>query len=675
METHVSTDSEASARRKLNPEEVGGAAAGIGPDEICDLVMKGGITSGVVYPLAVCELAGRFRFKNIGGTSAGAIAAAASAAAERGRRIGRGTAFDGLASLPGWLGGNGNLLSLFHPEPATRPIFQALTAALERDGGGWRKAIAAARSAAWSFPVTAMAGALPGLLLLALVMTQSAGAGLTWVGGLAALLLTLAGAFLAPAVRLIRRVAWSIPANCYGLTTGCGPAKGPTPPLTNWFDELLNTLAGKEERIEGTDLPAPLTFGDLWSAAQPGAVLEDLRNDPVQRSINLEMVTSCLTHGRPYRFPLETKIFYFDPVAWRKLFPEHVVLWMERHERPNKDDSPTVTAEGVGRLVRLPDPEHLPVVVAARMSLSFPLLISAVPLHAVDFTRECNKKNSAERPAGAPLRAEICWFSDGGISSNFPIHFFDAPLPRWPTFGVDLSEFSPDEAPVDAADVDRVEPHAVWPLDEELPPEDPNGKPPARRSFNHQGWQQSWTRFDQGSDIERLLGFGEAILNTMQNWRDNTQMRLPGYRSRIIHVNAAPWEGGLNLNMQPDVIARLSDRGRRAGSALARRDADWWDEHRWIRYRSAMAVLESFLEQMPKGYRQGLSARALCDLIEVSRSSPTPSFAWKNAKQSAFAVEATLRLIEMRESWKDNGETFGNGAPRPLPELRISPRV
>jgi hypothetical protein len=42
----------------------------------CDMVMKGGITSGVVYPTAICELATQYQFRNIGGASAGAIAAA-----------------------------------------------------------------------------------------------------------------------------------------------------------------------------------------------------------------------------------------------------------------------------------------------------------------------------------------------------------------------------------------------------------------------------------------------------------------------------------------------------------------------------------------------------------------------------------------------------------------------
>jgi len=50
-----------------------------------DLTMEGGTTSGVVYPLAICELATDFRFRNVGGASAGAIAAALTAAAELGR--------------------------------------------------------------------------------------------------------------------------------------------------------------------------------------------------------------------------------------------------------------------------------------------------------------------------------------------------------------------------------------------------------------------------------------------------------------------------------------------------------------------------------------------------------------------------------------------------------------
>jgi hypothetical protein len=70
----------------------------------CDLVMKGGVTSGIVYPLAVCELARKYRFRRIGGTSAGAISAAATAAAELGRWTGKNEGFAKFANLPFELG-------------------------------------------------------------------------------------------------------------------------------------------------------------------------------------------------------------------------------------------------------------------------------------------------------------------------------------------------------------------------------------------------------------------------------------------------------------------------------------------------------------------------------------------------------------------------------------------
>jgi hypothetical protein len=55
----------------------------------CDIIMKGGITSGVVYPLAVLELARKYRLRNIGGTSAWALASVLTTAGEYGRESGR----------------------------------------------------------------------------------------------------------------------------------------------------------------------------------------------------------------------------------------------------------------------------------------------------------------------------------------------------------------------------------------------------------------------------------------------------------------------------------------------------------------------------------------------------------------------------------------------------------
>jgi hypothetical protein len=70
----------------------------------CDIVMAGGVTSGIIYPGAVAMIARRYSFHCIGGTSVGAIAAAVTAAAEYGRRTGLNpNAFAQVAALPsGW---------------------------------------------------------------------------------------------------------------------------------------------------------------------------------------------------------------------------------------------------------------------------------------------------------------------------------------------------------------------------------------------------------------------------------------------------------------------------------------------------------------------------------------------------------------------------------------------
>jgi hypothetical protein len=101
------------------------------PKKYCDLIMKGGVTSGVVYPLAVCELASEYWFKNIGGTSAGAIAAGITAAAECGRRrSGSDAGFKQLARLPDDLKQENFLASLFKPDPDTKKVFEVVLAAM-----------------------------------------------------------------------------------------------------------------------------------------------------------------------------------------------------------------------------------------------------------------------------------------------------------------------------------------------------------------------------------------------------------------------------------------------------------------------------------------------------------------------------------------------------------------
>lgn len=80
-------------------------------------------------------------------------------------------------------------------------------------------------------------------------------------------------------------------------------------------------------------------------------------------------------------------------------------------------------------LFELPPPENFPILSTARMSLSFPLLFSTIPLWAIDYGIDYKLgKRGFQR----------CQFSDGGISSNFPMHLFDGLIPLWPTFGIQL---------------------------------------------------------------------------------------------------------------------------------------------------------------------------------------------------------------------------------------------
>jgi hypothetical protein len=105
--------------------------------EPCDLVMKGGITSGVIYPQAVLALAEHYYFRNIGGTSAGAIAAAMTAAAEYGRE-GQSRASGNEQDQAGFaylqnnvvtqLKTEGFIHDLFRPPAATRPLLDGLLA-------------------------------------------------------------------------------------------------------------------------------------------------------------------------------------------------------------------------------------------------------------------------------------------------------------------------------------------------------------------------------------------------------------------------------------------------------------------------------------------------------------------------------------------------------------------
>jgi hypothetical protein len=479
---------------------------------------------------------------------------------------------------------------LFAPNPSTKPLFALLTAP------------AAALARHFALPLL---GALAAGLAVAWWATGTAGGG--W--GIAcaffiALVVWLVLFFWRVAVLFFHR----LPENFYGLSKAFDPkSKSTDGPLINWLTGYLDQLAGKSPAAP------PLTFGDLAS-----------------RQINFEMMTTAVNLGRPYRLPLRgpDRLFYFCPDEFRTLFPERIVAHMIARA-PRRYDPPM--APPGKTLVAFPDAEDLPVVVATRMSLSFPILLAAVPLYAVDFTRKAK-----------PFQAERCWFSDGGISSNLPLHFFDVSTPERPTFAISLKQFHPDYPQ---------EKDAVW-----MPMK------------NNSGWRSEWTRFEEPGAFGSPIGFLGAIFNAMQNWQDNMLAHVPGYRDRMVSVSQTDDEGGLNLNMDSATVARLSDRGKRAADLLIERffTSAGWRNHVWLRFRSCFQLTGHWLE--------GLAPADDPQFLEMIDRHP-PSYPVDEPGRDAFHTGARAILDAAREMDGVLLAALDAGAPRPEPELRIRPKI
>jgi hypothetical protein len=289
----------------------------------------------------------------------------------------------------------------------------------------------------------------------------------------------------------------------------------------------------------------------------------------------------------------------------------------------------------------LPDSDKLPVIVGVRMSLSFPVLISAVPLYVRNFNDDI------------PETLTKCWFSDGGICSNFPVHFFDSPLPSRPTFAINLKQKT-----------DNDKENITMPLD------------------NKEGLEYEWNKTD-GS----LMSFIGSITKTMQNWNDNTQLRVPGFRDRICNILLTKDEGGLNLNMDSEFIENVSAKGLQAGEELTKRfyrnETNMnWDNHKWIRLRTTLPLLQKYLKDIQKVYDEYPYETEMDykELINRGKDEKPSSYRLGNQGQKEFINGELEKIFAIVRNWDmddDNvTETFaGRNVPRPQPELRIKPSV
>lgn len=619
-------------------------------DRFCDLVLTGGVASGVVYPWAIVEIARAYRFRSIGGTSVGAMAAALAAAAEYGRRTGCKAPFEVLRRTPAALGecladGRTRMFSLFQ----TNAGGERLINIWGRLGTG-----------------TSMTDmSLSGILRVVLsvyrapgVLGAFAGYLLAWITApLSQWLFIPIGAAMGIVLAICNDVRQGVICNHLGLCKG-GTSEGPGPDgerrpgLSEWLHDGIQASAGLERKDR------PLTFRDLWCApAYPGGPRQTCneQDSAEHRAIDLQVITTNVTHGRPYRLPntdSRSRLF-FKLKDLKDYFPQVVLDALRRDARPYapRTDSDPKDCAVPADLLELPVAD-LPIVVAARLSLSCPLLISAVQLWAIDYEPKRGKRD-----------LKPCQFTDGGVSSNFPIHLFDEAVPRWPTFGLWLdreSPYRPDER--------------VW-----LP------------EFQGQGWGDAWNRFDPEAagpkplaysrkDFKYLAGFLLGILTGGLDWNDRTTFRLPHVRNRVARLLLRPGEGGLNIAMPRDKILRMAhEYGTKAGRLFVERFADEkgepsraWREQRWIRMQLLFNGLRERLTNLRSSAQWASHAVPMAQAIEEAKGkSPIKDTANRN-KLSPEQAESLQRLLTALQDLEvELRAAEPSFSPELEPELRL----
>ena len=692
-------------------------------DRFCDLILNGGVASGVVYPWAVVELARRYRFRRIGGNSVGAMAAALAAAAEYGRCCSNPDAFEVLRRTPGDLAeedaqGRTQMLRLFQPPPALRRLFECFLIGVRHLNSERNP------PSAWLLTLRDIAGEyglggwwLAGVLLLllpALALTHSP---VTW--GLVLLVPTvflvaservahrwghsdrgellrnlfillaaahvLAAVFLcvhlwfhvgpawspAGVLPLLGALGWVLvvvalglfqlwPELCALVENGYGLCSGKAQP--EWPGAAPRELAIVEWLHKGIQLSAAREHDD------PPLTFRDLWNAPraglpttgCPESISLEMFSTNITLGRPVLWPLR------DPNAR---------LFFRREEW--EPFLPAPLLEAVCKVARPYAPATDSDPPAGDDTADFlevpgadlPIAIAARLSLSFPFLFSFIPVYAVDY-SQKPRALRQCQLTDGGLCTNFPIHLFDSAHPRWPTFGLMLSRRI------------SIKEKSVW-----LP------------KFHMDGRADNWLRAVPGAEGRRkpplmeLLGLLTGMVSSALEWNDNLIARLPHVRNRVLRMGLRKGEGQLNIAMPGTSILRMAhEYGTQGGRLLVRRFVSdngvprpAWREHLYIRALNELGALTEHLRAYAEAVESAGFTEPLASILaEASKVRPLrakphrPEDPWGGAltpAQAAALQEVVERLAELSQLLVAAAPSFGPYDPMPSTRSHLRSRI
>jgi hypothetical protein len=649
-------------------------------DRFCDLILNGGVASGVVYPWALVELARHYRFRSIGGNSVGAMAAALAAAAEYGRCSGNPNAFEVLRRAPLDLAeedpeGRTRMLRLFQPSPKLRRLFDLLLLFVRESNPVNTSGLVARSASPKSEPQGSWKTIWNVLKLYRLDWVLMFGlwaifALILWLGhdlwsrtavrtlGLVAVLCAMVAFAIWQLLRDLRALA----DNNYGLCPGKaqpGPSgeAATQEALVEWLHRGIQLSAGR-----GQEDP-PLTFADLWNAPRAGRPVADAVGD--EPSIELQMFSTIVTQARPIGLPLAdgNPRLFFRPQEWSKIFPEHLVRAVVdatskySPQGPGDPDAGPAT-DGLYEVPR----GALPIAIAARMSLSFPILFTCVPVYAIDYEALRGFRQLRQ-----------CQTTDGGLCTNFPIHLFDAAHPRWPTFGMMLSRRLANFR------------------------DDPTWLP----RFHQEGRADNWLREVPGAEqdgvrrkgVAGLLGLLKGMLMTTLDWNDNLTSRLPTVRNRVLRMELQQGEGQLNISMPGVRILDMAHKyGTLGGKKLTQtfvgaggKPAAAWQEHLYVRAMNQLNALRDHLCGFTDAVTAAGHTTPIAAILEQATRErpldhrpdrlPDPE-GGRLTRPQADALEAAVQAVcALEQALQESRPDAGPYRPAPAGKLRLRSRI